>query len=75
MITASYNRFGYWIYSGDEVVYAAGNHALDSTISTNDQRVMLPLRAIRSCAIRTARELAAERGEQYVGVAREADHG
>ncbi|MCE5229033.1 hypothetical protein LLG95_05490 [bacterium] len=66
MITAHYDAYGYWIESDGLEIYRAGNHPLDSAAYTAEGALSLP--TIRAYAQQTAKELAAERSEPYVGI-------
>jgi hypothetical protein len=63
-----YNKWGYRVCTvdGDEL-YTAGNSPHDSGTSVDDG---LPLRKLRSMCIRTAKEIAAERGVDFIDVER-----
>jgi len=66
MLTAHYDRHGYWIESEGLEIYRAGNHPLDSAAYTSEGG--LSLTVLRAYAEQTALELSDERREPYVGV-------
>jgi hypothetical protein len=70
VIHGEYNRNGYEVWVGGRVVYAAGNHAHDSTQPALCEKDRLPLRTIRKFCIKTTREIAAERRGIFGGVER-----
>ena len=55
---------------GGWLVYAAGNHAHDSTQHAICEEDRLPLRTIRKFCLKTTREIAAERCGIFNGVER-----
>lgn len=74
-ITAIYDAYGYTAYShhpereDPEELHQGGNHAMESTaiLDSNDSDA-LPLETIKKYAESTAREIASERGADYIGV-------
>ena len=83
VIRAEYNRNGYTVLSvlsvprrSDHVIeiYTAGNHRQDSGQSASPGSPdALPLRTLRTYAIRTAREMAAESKQIFAGCQRVPD--
>ena len=68
-----YNRDGYRIDEVDgRTLYEGGNNPLESS-SVIDRADGLPLRTIRRFCRQTGREIAEERGAEFVGVEREED--
>jgi len=75
-----YNRDGYRIekvmpddHGNSRTLYEAGNNPLESSNSIVDRAGGLPLRTIRRFCRQTGREIATERGAEFVGVEREED--
>ena len=73
IVTGTYYQQGYYVNSDDgRELYSAGNCARDSTCIVDiDDTEALPLRTLRSCCIKTTRDIAKERFARYGGVTRE----
>jgi hypothetical protein len=69
-VHGEYNRNGYEVWVGGRVVYQAGNHVHDSTQPAMTEKDRLPLRTIRQFCLKTARDIAVERGGLFAGVER-----
>ena len=69
-VHGQYNRNGYEVWIGDQLVYSAGNHFQDSTQPGLCEEDRLPLKTIRQFCTKTAREIAAEHRGRFVGVER-----
>jgi hypothetical protein len=69
-VHGQYNRNGYEVWLGDQLVYSAGNHVQDSTQPALREEDRLPLKTIRQFRIKTAREIAREHRGRFVGVER-----
>ena len=74
-IAGTYYRQGYYVHNDvGYVLYEAGNCAHDSSLIVDiDSPEAIPLRTLRSYCIKTAREIAAERGAYFAGVSRESE--
>ncbi len=72
-VRGQYNINGYDVWIGGQLVYAAGNYVQDSTQYATCEQDRLPLRTIRKFCIKTAREIAMERGGRFAGVERVTD--
>ena len=72
-VHGTYNRNGYEIWCGGQVVYSAGNHVHDSTQRAISKRDRLPLKTIRRFCIKTVHEIAEEQNGTFGGVERVAE--
>jgi len=70
LVHGEYSGNGYAVWIGRRMVYAAGNHVLDSTQPATSKKDCLQLKTIRQFCQRTAKEIAAENGGRFVGVER-----
>jgi len=70
LVHGEYNEKGYDLWVSGEMVYAAGNHAHDSTQYAQCKENRLPLKTLRRLCIKTAKEIAVERGGRFCGVER-----
>lgn len=70
-ITGYYNEQGYQIESDnpmDAILYRAGNHGLDSQQDGTNTQYQLPRETLREYCEQTAKEIAAEKDAEFVGV-------
>ena len=69
-VHGEYNRNGYEVWVGGQVVYSAGNHVHDSTQPAVSEKDRLSLHTIRRFCFKTTREIALERSGVLGGVER-----
>ena len=70
-ITGYYNEHGYQVESDNiqcDILYRAGNHALDSHQSGTGTEHQLPLEIIQQYCEQTTKEIAEENGAEYIGI-------
>ena len=67
-VHGEYNRNGYEIWCGGQVVYSAGDHAQDSSQPAQCNEDHLPLTTMRRFCMRTAHEIAREQNRPFGGV-------
>jgi len=70
VVRGEYNCNGYEIWIDNRLDYSAGNHVQDSTQPALCEQDRLPLKTIRQCCVKTAREIATEQRGHFVGVER-----
>jgi hypothetical protein len=70
-VTGEYSENGYDVFANGQLVYSAGNHALDSTVCVPPGSAeAVPLRALRRYCSGTCREIADEINATFGGVTR-----
>lgn len=70
IVHGEYNRNGYEVWIGGQVVYTAGNHVHDSSQPALCAEDRLPLKTLRQFCIKTTRDIATEHHGRFAGVER-----